>query len=170
MSMQTRQHALVFKHQQGTVLLWGLVGLLVLASLGIAAGRISTLDQRIVGNLMFDDFTYQGAESSLRRSVSMFIVKQTAEQEVATHTDKVLGPYTDAIGRGGQINSSSTISMGASIPCPPVLQGMANSTSATPKSGFLACRLFTVAANSQVPGTSAESQHRAGILKFVPAQ
>lgn len=160
----------MFKHQQGTVLLWGLVGLLVLAGLGVAAGRISTLDKRIAGNAMFDDFSYQGAESSLRRSTNLFLVKETAEQEATTHTDKAVGPYDDAIGNGGQINSSGTISMGASMPCPPIMSGVANSVSASPKSGFIACRLFTVNADSQVLGTAAESRHTAGILKYVPAQ
>ena len=170
MKTQTRQHLLVFKRQQGTVLLWGLVGLLVLAGLGIAAGRISNLDKRIVGNAMFDDFTYQGAESSLRRSVNLFVVTETAKQEATTNTDKAVGPYSDAIGNGGQINSAGTVSMGASMPCPPVMPGIANSTSASTKSGFISCRLFTVNANSQVPGTSAESKHVAGILKYVPTE
>lgn len=158
------------KHQQGSVLLWGLVGLLVLAALGITASRISTLDNRIVGNAMFDDFTYQGAESSLRRSVNLFNIEQTAKHEASTNEDKELGPFTDAVGIGEQINSSSMVSMGAIMPCPPVLPGIAMSTAMTAKSGGVACRLFTVNADSNVPGTSAKSQHVAGILKFVPAQ
>jgi Tfp pilus assembly protein PilX len=170
MKTQTYQYLLVFKHQQGTVLLWGLVGLLVLAVLGITASRISTLGMHIVSNAMFDDFTYQGAESSLRRSVNLFVVTETAKQEATTHTDKVVGPYNDAIGNGGQINSAGTVSMGTSMPCPPVMQGIANSTSASTKSGFISCRLFTINTNSRVPGTAAESQHMAGILKYAPAE
>ncbi|HPY39441.1 MAG TPA: hypothetical protein PLM98_02890 [Thiolinea sp.] len=170
MNMQARSRRLASKHEQGSVLLWGLVGLLVLAALGIAGSRIATLDKRIVGNAMFDDFTYQGAESSLRRSVSLYNVKQTAEQEATTQTPKEFGPYSDAIGSGGQINSSSTMSMGVGMPCPPILPGVAMSTSMTPKAGTVACRLFSVAAASQVPGTSAQSQHLEGILKFVPAE
>lgn len=158
------------KFQQGTVLLWGLVGLLVLAGLGIAAGRIATLDTKIVGNAMFDNFSYQGAEASLRRSTNLYLVEQTAKQEATSHTDKQVGPYSDAISNGEQISSAGTISMGASIPCPPVLQGVAMSTAATPRSGGVSCRLFTVNADSKVPGTSAESQHTAGMLKFVPAE
>lgn len=170
MKIQSHQHLVLLKPQQGTVLLWGLVGLLVLAGLGIAAGRISTLDTRIVGNMMFDDFSYQGAESSLRRSSNLFMVQEAAKEEVATQTDKSVGPYSDAINNGEQINSAGTISMGVSIACPPVLQGVAMSTSATPKSGTVACRLFTIDADSKVPGTSAESKHRAGVIKFVPAE
>lgn len=158
------------KYQQGTVLLWGLVGLLVLAGLGITAGRIATLDTKIAGNAMFDDFSYQGAEASLRRSSNLYLIEQTAKQEATTHTDKEVGPYNDAISNGEQISSVGSISMGTSITCPPVLQGIAMSTSATPKTGNVSCRLFTVNADSNVPGTSAESQHTAGILKFVPAE
>lgn len=159
------------RRQQGTVLLWGLVGLLVLAALGIAAGRISTLDKRIAGNAMFDDFTYQGAESGLQRSVNLFKITQTAEQEATTNTDKKFGPYSDAIGSGGQINSHSVVSMSPlNESCPPILVGVAMSTSMTPKSGSIACRTFTVTANSQVPGTSAASQHVAGILKYTPVE
>lgn len=170
MQMQAEQAHLGFKYQQGTVLLWGLVGLLVLAALGVAASRISVLDTRIVGNAMFDDFTYQGAESALRRSVNLYNIKQTAEQKATTNADETFGPYHDAISAGEQITSSSSISMGAGIACPPILMGVAMSTSMTPKSGNIACRLFTVAANSQVAGTSAQSQHMAGILKYVPAE
>ncbi|TXH72103.1 MAG: hypothetical protein E6Q85_06890 [Thiothrix sp.] len=164
------QHPKQSKYQQGTVLLWGLVGLLVLAGLGIAAGRIATLDTKIVGNAMFDNFSYQGAEASLRRSTNLYLVEQTAKHEAATHTDKAVGPYNDTISNGEHISSAGTISMGTSIPCPPVLQGVAMSTSATPRSGNVSCRLFTVNADSKVPGTAAQSQHTAGILKFVPAE
>ncbi|TXH62940.1 MAG: hypothetical protein E6Q84_00365 [Thiothrix sp.] len=170
MPIRTESPRLGFKYQQGTVLLWGLVGLLVLAGLGVAASRISMVDTRIVGNVMFDDFTYQGAESALRRSVNLYNIKQTAEQKVADNTDKTFGPYHDGISAGEQITSSSAISMGAGITCPPILSGVAMSTSMTPKSGNIACRLFTVAADSQVSGTSAQSQHVAGILKYVPAE
>ena len=102
MKTQTSQHVLVFKRQQGTVLLWGLVGLLVLAGLGIAAGRISNLDKRIVGNAMFDDFTYQGAESSLRRSVNLFVVTETAKQEATTNTDKQSVPIVTRLAMAGK--------------------------------------------------------------------
>lgn len=170
MPIQTEPSHLSFKYQRGTVLLWGLVGLLVLATLGVAASRISMLDTRIVGNVMFDDFTYQGAESALRRSVNLYNIKQSAEQKVADNTDKAFGPYQDAVSAGEQITSSSSISMGSGIACPPVLSGVAMSTSMTPKSGNIACRLFTVAADSQVAGTSARSEHVAGILKYVPAE
>lgn len=170
MRITTHWHPSTFKKQQGTVLLWGLVGLLVLAGLGIAAGRIATLDTKIVGNAMFDDFSYQGAEASLRRSTNLYLVDQTAKQEVASQTAKEVGPYYDAINGGEEISSVGTISMGTKITCPPVLQGVAMSTSASPKSGNVSCRLFTVSADSKVPGTSAESQHMAGILKFVPAE
>jgi Tfp pilus assembly protein PilX len=170
MKMQTQSPMIGVKNQQGAVLLWGLVGLLVLAGLGIAASRIATVDKRIAGNTMFDDFSYQGAEASLRRSTNLFMVKETAEEKAATNTEQVVGPYEDAIGSGGKINSSGTMSMGVSTPCPPILQGVANSTSAATKTGFVACRVFTVNVDSQVPGTAAESRHTAGILKYVPAE
>lgn len=170
MPSKIHQNPLTLHHQQGTVLLWGLVGLLVLAGLGVAAGRIATVDTRIVGNAMFDDFSYQGAEAGLRRSSNLYLVEQTAKEKVTSETDKAVGPYTDAINNGEQINSAGTISRGAKVACPPVLAGVAMSTSATPKSGNIACYLFTVNSDSKVPGTSAESQHMAGILKFVPAE
>ncbi len=168
MGKQKYQHRIA-AWQGGSVLLWGLVGLLILAVLGITASRVAMLDSKIVGNALFDNFTYQGAESALRRSINLSNLTEAAEYTVANQAGKAFGPFADAVA-AGQVNSHSTIIMGGDVACPPVLQGIAMSTSMTPKAGGVACRIFTVQAGSELPGTAAYSEHVEGILKFVPAE
>ena len=67
------------KHEQGSALLWGLVILLVMTVIGVAASRMAGTDSRIAGNQMMYMLTFQGADSMLRKSASLFEVLRTAE-------------------------------------------------------------------------------------------
>jgi len=157
--------------QQGSVLLWGLVILLTLTVIGVAATQVASVDTRIAGNQMFYMLTYQGAESTLNRSTNLFSIIQTATNGVydtakAAKTQS-FGPFNDTVS-GGTTVSNSSVAMGAEISCPP-LNGVAMSVSMSPESGSIACRVFTTDADAQLAGTGADSKHSEGILKPLPS-
>ncbi len=58
--------------------MWGLVILLVMTVIGVAASRMAATDTRIAGNQMMYMLSFQGADSLLRRSASLWEVLQTA--------------------------------------------------------------------------------------------
>ena len=100
--------------QRGSVLLWGLVILLTMTVIGVAASRMAALDTRIAGNEMFYMLTYQGAESSLRRSANNLQVIQTATQGTySTELNAKVFPvsFTDLVS-GGQVQTTGESSMG----------------------------------------------------------
>jgi hypothetical protein len=157
--------------QQGSVLLWGLVILLTLTVIGVAAARMASVDTRIAGNQMFYMLTYEGAESTLKRSISLFSVLQTATTGVYDSAKKGKAKsftFTADSVNGGSTSSSSEMLMGEEITCPP-LKGVAVSTEMSPESGGLACRVFTTDASSTLSGTGARSQHSEGVLKPLPS-
>lgn len=158
------------KHKQsGSVLLWGLVILLTLTVIGVAATRMSALDTRIVGNELYYMLTFQGAESSLRRSVNNLQVIKTAVQGTySTDKEARVFPvsYTDTVS-GGQVQTTGESSMGDEEGCPP-LRGVAMSTEMSPESGGVACRVFVTDVDSELQGTGASSEHSEGVIKLVP--
>lgn len=159
-----------FHKQQGSVLLWGLVILLTLTVIGVAATRMASLDTRIVGNELYYMLTFQGAESSLRRSVSNLQVIKTATQ--GTYSEKLEARvvdvnFTDKVS-GGTVDTAGESSMGEEESCPPI-RGVALSSEMSPESGGVACRVFVTDVDSQLRGTGASSDHAEGVLKLVPS-
>lgn len=155
--------------QRGSVLLWGLVILLTMTVIGVAASRMAALDTRIAGNEMYYMLTYQGAESSLRRSVNTLQIIKTAAQGVySTELGAKVFPvsFTDQVS-GGQVQTTGESSMGEEEGCPP-LRGVAISTEMSPESGGVACRVFVTDVDSKLSGTGASSDHAEGVLKLVP--
>ena len=161
-----------YYQQQGSVLLWGLVLLLVLTVIGVAATRMSAIDTRIAGNQMLYMLTFQNADAMLRRSFSLYQVWQTANHGTSpSQYDKYavkvreLDEYTDEI---NHVRSLGTMAMSEAESCPP-LTNIAMSTEMTSDSGSLTCRVFTTNAQSNLAGTGARSTHSEGILKPVPS-
>lgn len=149
--------------QEGSVLMWGMVVLLVMTVIGVAATRMAATDTRMAGNQIFGMLTYQGAESTLQRSVDLFLMQQAAENP---NREETFGPYNDPI-NGGSISSESTISMSDEIACPPV-DGIAVSTEMSPDAGGVACRIFQIDVHAELPGVAANSRHASGVLRYVP--
>lgn len=158
--------------QQGAVLVWGMVILLTLTVIGIAATRMATVDSRIAGNQMTTMLTFQGADSMLRVSTNLYQVLQTA-QLGTTPADgykklKVkslqLDDYADTVS-GVVVTGES--GMSEEDGCPP-LKGIAMTTEMIPDAGGLACRVFTTDAAASLSGTGAQSRHSEGVLKPVP--
>ncbi|MDD5393759.1 MAG: PilX N-terminal domain-containing pilus assembly protein [Thiothrix sp.] len=159
--------------QQGSVLLWGLVILLVLTVMGVAASRMAGTDTRIAGNQMMYMLTFQGADSMLRKSATLYEVLQTATNGTAPATPKKgvvkertldgSNSYTDSYSNVTAIGVSD---MGESQGCP--LLKIAITTEMTSDTGGITCRVFTTDVNASLTGTGARSQHSEGVLKPVP--
>lgn len=155
------------KREQGSALLWGLVILLVMTVIGVAASRMAGTDSRIAGNQMMYMLTFQGADSMLRKSASLFEVLHTAESTTALPASADAGVvrlrthgYSDTAS-GVEVTGFTT--MGSVQSCPP-LRGIAVTTEMTPDTGGWACRMFTTEANAMLTGTGARSRHVEGIV------
>ncbi len=159
------------QQQRGSVLLWGLVILLVLTVIGVAATRMAATDTRIAGNQMMYMLTFQGADSMLRRSFSLYQVLQTASNGTTPETYnklavkvRTLDAYNDSTSK---VSASGQMTMSEAESCPP-LKGIAMSTEMTSDAGGVSCRVFTTEAEASLSGTGAKSEHSEGILKPVP--
>lgn len=163
------------KREQGSALLWGLVILLVMTVIGVAASRMAGTDSRIAGNQMMYMLTFQGADSMLRKSASLFEVLRTAESTTALPASADAGVvrlrtlsgadgYSDA---ASGVTAAGFATMGSAQGCPP-LRGVAMTTEMTPDTGGLACRVFITEANAMLTGTGARSRHVEGVVKPVP--
>jgi hypothetical protein len=160
---RNRQKIIRRKAQSGSVLLWGLVILLTLTVIGVAAARMGVTDIRIASNQMFGAMTYQSAESALERITTLFNIEQT----VAEADDVKSWDFTDTV-HGGVTNSTGTITMGQPIMCTGQ-EGFGMSVEMVPDAGGVACRLFTMDSRAQLSGTGARSLHSQGVLKYTPA-
>lgn len=184
-------------NQQGSALLWGLVILLVMTVIGVAASRMATTDTRIAGNQMMYMLTFEGADSMLRRSASLFEVSITASctnnatalsanpqlRPCATLTGADAGMikarnlavngsnddgYSDPVANGGSgVVATGRSAMGVTAACPP-LKGIAMSTEMTADSGGVSCRLFLTDVDASLPGTGARTTLAEGVVKPVP--
>ncbi len=165
--------------QQGAVLVWGMVILLTLTVIGIAATRMATVDSRIAGNQMTTMLTFQGADSMLNKSRSLHEVMLTVQKGTAengVHRVRKMNDMSAAVAgtwNDGYTDNTSGVavtaqsSMGDESGCPP-LKGIAMTTEMTPDAGGIACRVFTTDAAASLSGTGAQSRHSEGVLKPVP--
>ncbi|QQZ30109.1 hypothetical protein HMY34_15810 [Thiothrix subterranea] len=165
--------------QQGAVLMWGMVILLTMTVIGIAATRMATVDSRIAGNQMTTMLTFQGTDSMLRDSIDLYHVVKTAtngtkpEEGNSKNTEKELPlplktykyDLDDPNDVGVEVNGE--MDMSAEDGCPP-LRGIAMTTEMTPDVGGIACRIFTAHTEASLAGTGAKSLHSEGALKPVP--
>jgi len=158
--------------QQGAVLVWGMVILLTLTVIGIAATRMASVDSRIAGNQMTTMLTFQGADSMLRISTNLYQVLQTAQLGTtptagySKHKVKAL-KLTDFEDTVSGVEVTGESGMSEEDGCPP-LKGIAMTTEMTPDAGGIACRIFTTDADASLSGTGAKSEHSEGVLKPVP--
>ncbi|MBO0613715.1 MAG: hypothetical protein RL122_1244 [Pseudomonadota bacterium] len=165
--------------ERGAVLVWGLVILLTLTVIGIAATRMSSIDNRIAGNQMMYMLTFQGADSMLNKSMSLYEVMMTVEKGTAengVHRVRKMNDMSAAVDgtwNDGYTDNTNGVAvtgvslMGEESGCPP-LKGIAMTTEMTPDAGGIACRVFTTEAEASLSGTGARSQHSEGVLKPVP--
>lgn len=165
-------------------MLWGVVILLTLTVIGIAASRMATVDSRIAGNQMMDMECFQGSESAL---ATASILKNNKRQRLLYYSnmpsnhDRIMDVanldtgycendsdvyYCDALSK---VISDPVISADPSNLIErvsfPVLEGVAIS------SDFLlpdAALLITIRADCEIPGTGVSGVHMAGWARLMP--
>ncbi|WP_020560297.1 pilus assembly PilX family protein [Thiofilum flexile] len=148
--------------QQGSVLMWGLVILLVMTVLGVVGAKMATTDINIAGNEIFRTLSYQAAESTIERSTDLFYQNRAAELK---GEKELVGKFEDRA-MEGTVNSDATIMMSKKVSCN-MLNDLAMSTSM--KADDYECRLFDIEVNARVAGTGAKSTHALGVMRFTPA-
>ncbi len=173
--------------QKGSVLMWGMVIMLTLTVIGIAAARMGIMDTHIVGNEMFAMMTYQSAESQLNRL-------RPPATTVAPEVTLSFLPEAVTNAGGVTINSASSIMLNADnstalllapaseglnpslnvidtdedLPMCPPQQNLATSLEMGGGAGGFKCRLFRVTSTVTLSGTGARSQHEMGIIQYIP--
>jgi len=165
--------------QQGSVLMWGMVILLTLTVIGVAAARMGLMDTHIVGNEMYAMMTYQSAESQLNR-VRPPSERVAPDAALSLVNDAVNQNGTKRVGHTAEDASDVLLASGGLKPhlmieddgeylstCPPQ-QGMAGSSEMGGVAGTYRCRLFRVTATSVLENTGASSQHEMGIVQYTP--
>lgn len=153
------------RRQHGSVLLWGLVILITLTVVGVAAARVGVTDTRIASNQMFSMMTYQGAESTLERVTQLFNISQAASAADGVQSWN----FSDQVNNdSGTVNSTGIITMDSPMMCT-AQNGYAMSVEMNPDIGGISCRLFLIDSQANLAGTGALSEHAQGVMKYVPA-
>lgn len=157
--------------QQGSVLLWGLIILIVMTVIGVAATRMANVDNRIAGNQMMYMLTVQGADSRLRESISLYHIMQTATRgTIPTTYDKQAVRELKLDGKTESVSGVHTLGishLSEDQSCPP-LKNMAISTEMVADVGGVTCRIYTAQIDANLSGTGARSQHAEGVLRPTP--
>lgn len=160
--------------QQGAALLWGIVLLLVLTIIGVAAARMGVMDTKIVGNEMTSMVTYQASESALNQfrppveaiapEATLSYLKLTIDES----TDKKV--FVQDAGNTGQPSSTITVNYGQKLPMCNPQEGYAMRIEMKQDSGGYDCNSFIITARSTTPGSGANSTHSMGLMQFTPAR
>ncbi len=151
-----------FKNQQGSILFWGLVILLVMTVLGVAGARMAATDVKIAGNEIYQVLAYQGAESTLERATDLFFQTEAAK---ALDNQYISELFKDNA-LGGDVQSQARVVMSRKIACS-ALDDLAMSIAMN--SDEYHCRLFDIEVDSKVLGTGTKSTHALGVMRLIPA-
>lgn len=167
------------RQQQGSVLMWGMVILLTLTVIGVAAARMGLMDTHIVGNEMYAMMTYQSAESQLNRvrppservapDAALSLVNDAVNNNGEKRVDSKTENASDVLLSSGGLKPHLTIEDdGKYLSTCPSQQGMAGSSEMGGVAGAYRCRLFRITSTSVLENTGAGSQHEMGIVQYTP--
>lgn len=142
--------------QQGSVLLWGIVILVGITTLGVVGARMAVFDTRIAYNQSQVMLTYQTAESELEEKANFANIVKAAKESGEITLD--LEEHKTST---GVVKSQTTIKIGEKEQCPIV--SSANSFDSEKK-----CVLFSVKSNSWIPNTGVRNTHEIGMIVRTP--
>ena len=145
------------KKQEGMVLIVALIMLLLITFLGVSAVNRSGISTQVSGNSMYSMLVYQGAESTLARSVSNEDLSNLAAAILVRPVDyavPVLYLPDETVTGGGTINSSATIAYQGRYGCP-ISSNVATST-------LFDCQIYDIDARSKLKSTGAKGRHIEG--------
>lgn len=156
-----------YKKQQGAVLLWALIILLVLTVLSLSSVRNSNTNTKIAGNSMASMMVFQGVESTISKIANTNYIDQASRiLPDRKKTVPSLELPNEAV-NGGSLSSTGSVAYVGYIPCP-VMNDIAISTNASQEGGSVSCQVYEVEAESRLLGTGAKASHLQGIAVMAP--
>lgn len=153
------------RKQKGVVLLVAIVLLLVITIIGVTAVNSSGIKVQVAGNSMFSMLVYQGAESTLAKSVTgkaQANIERAAQIRPASYDVASSSLPLEDVHGGGQISSKATVTSIGVYKCP-VVNGVANSSKFN-------CEIFEINAQSQLLSTAASARHLEGRAALLPSK
>jgi len=158
----------LYFRQQGSVLIWSTVALLVLTLVGLSAVKKAGIGTQITGNSLFSMLVFQGAESALGKTANIHYVKMAVDNipNRAIDVPDADLPVEDA--STGKLKSGVNVAWRGYQKCP--LTSIAISTTVAPKAGGVACQYYDIQARTTLNGTGARTAHMLGVVKYAPAQ
>jgi Tfp pilus assembly protein PilX len=153
--------------QQGSVLIWSIIILLILTMIGLSAVKTAGIGSQITGNSLFSMLVFQGAESALAKTANIHYTTM-AENNVPTRIIDVPSiDLPDEKASNGSLRSTVNVAWGGYRKCP--ITSFAVSTSVATKSGGVACQHFDIAVKTALRGTGARTNHTLGVVRYGPA-
>lgn len=153
-----------YKKQKGAVLLIAMVFLVVITIIGVNAVSSSSIKTQVAGNNMLTMLVYQGAESTIARSVIDSDLNNLSEAmavEPATFPVPAVYLPDESIGSDVLTSTSGVTFIGGGQECPPSRAGMATSTA-------FKCQFFTIDARSSLTSSNARDRHIEGTAIVQP--
>ncbi|MCK5813137.1 MAG: hypothetical protein KAH03_02720 [Cocleimonas sp.] len=157
-----------YSTQQGSILLWSMVILLVLTLVGLSAVKTAGIGTQVTGNSLFSMLVFQGAESALGKTANIHYVKMAVDNIPTREIDVPAGDLPDEDASKGALTSEVNVAWRGYQKCP--LTSIALSTTVAAQSGGVACQYYDIGAKTGLKGTGARATHMLGVVKYAPAQ
>ncbi len=165
--MKIINHVRTNDKQQGAILIWAIIILLILTIVGLSAVKTAGIGTRITGNSLFTMLVFQGAESALAKTANIHYTTE-ADNNVPSRIIDV--PSADlpieAASKGG-LKSGVNIAWQGYRKCP--ITSIATSTTVSEKAGGVACQGFDIVVRTTLSGTGARANHTLGVVRYGPA-
>ena len=145
--------------QQGAVLIWSVVILMILTMVGISAVKMSGISTQITGNSIFSMLVFQGAESSLSKTTKIHYIKMAIEKTPNKKIDVPVLDLPDENASKGKLKSKVNVTWKGYQGCP--INSSAYST-------IQKCHYFDIEAKTSLSGTGARTDHILGVAKPGP--
>jgi Tfp pilus assembly protein PilX len=165
-SIKTRSN--FYAKQQGAILIWAMVILLVLTLVGLSAVKTAGIGTQITGNSLFSMLVFQGAESALGKTANIHYIKMAVDNIPTRAIDVPVLDLPDENASNGTLKSAVNVAWRGYQKCP--LTSIAISTTVAPKAGGVACQYYDIGAKTGLNGTGARTSHVLGVVKYAPAQ
>jgi Tfp pilus assembly protein PilX len=156
------------RQQQGALLVWSIIILLVLTIVGLSAVKTAGIGTKITGNLLFSMFVFQGAESALGKTANIYYTTQAVNNIPTRKVAVPSGDLPDEKAAQGMLSSSVNVTWKGYQRCP--ITSLAVSSSVASKAGGIACQHSDINAKTNLSGTGARANHMLGVARYGPAQ
>lgn len=151
-----------YSKENGAILIWSIIILLVLTMVGISAVKMSKVGTQVTGNSLFSMLVFQGAESAIGQ-VNKMVHLNTAEgvaQDSTADNDivqlnNVVTDSSNGLNADVEIQKTSVQPM----PCPASSVGFGSG---------MTCNYYEIEATSTLKGKGASTNHVLGVAKIGP--